>query len=274
MKSREQILLLKTIHLMKNNSMLKSKNVSRRTFFKNAGMGTATLAGLPLLASGCEPQEKNGFSHYFSKDDVVLFQGDSITDAGRDKKNEWANHGGSIGTGYAFIAAAKLLSALPEKNLRIYNRGISGNKVFQLDERWNKDCLDLKPNVLSILIGVNDYWHFRNGHYDGTPKVYEEDFRKLLNRTVAAYPEIKLVICEPFILQDTSAVDEGWIEPFRAYQEIAAKIGQEFNATWVPFQTAFTKAVNLAPATHWTGDGVHPSIAGAQLMADTWLNAL
>ncbi|MDA3823611.1 MAG: SGNH/GDSL hydrolase family protein, partial [Bacteroidales bacterium] len=214
------------------------------------------------------------FSNYFSEDDVVLFQGDSITDAGRDRKNEWANQGRSFGPGYALLAAAKLLGALPEKNLTIYNRGISGNKVYQLAERWQKDCIDLNPNVLSILIGVNDYWHFRNGNYDGTPDIYEEDFRKLLNRTKTEFPDIKLVICEPFILPDTRAVDESWLEPFKPYQEIAAKIAREFDATWVPFQTAYTNAVDLAPATYWTGDGVHPSMAGAQLMADTWIKAL
>ena len=76
-----------------------------------------------------------------------------------------------------------LLEELAAKELTIYNRGISGNKVYQLDERWDKDCLLLKPNVLSILIGVNDYWHMRNGNYDGTPEIYENDYRALLNRT-------------------------------------------------------------------------------------------
>jgi lysophospholipase L1-like esterase len=261
---------------MKANNKNQTNNYSRRTFFKNAGLGTVALAGLPLLANGCstEKEEKSSFSDFFSRDDVVLFQGDSITDASRDKKNEWANQGRSFGTGYALFAAAKLLGTLPDKNLTIYNRGISGNKVYQLDERWEKDCIDLKPNVLSILIGVNDYWHFRNGKYDGTPEIYEEDFRKLLNRTTTKFPDIKLVICEPFILPDTRAVDESWLEPFRPYQEMATKITKEFNATWVPFQTAFINAVDLAPATYWTGDGVHPTMAGAQLMADTWLKAL
>jgi lysophospholipase L1-like esterase len=176
--------------------------------------------------------------------------------------------------GYANHIASFLLAELPEKDLTIYNRGISGNKVFQLADRWEKDCLDLKPDVLSILIGVNDYWHFRNGDYDGTPEIYERDFRDLLNRTLEALPDLKLIICQPFILTGTTAVDETWVEPFSAYQAIARKIADEFSALWVPFQEAFDRAVELAPPPYWAGDGVHPSMAGAQLMAKTWLEAL
>lgn len=249
--------------------------ISRRHFFRNAGIGTAAVAGLPLLASSCagtDPAMKVG--DYFSKGDVVLFQGDSITDAGRDRQNEQANIASSFGGGYALLAGSWLLETLAEKELTIYNRGISGNKVHQLDERWDKDCLLLKPNVLSILIGVNDYWHMRNGHYEGTPEIYENDFRALLNRTREQYPDIKLVICQPFILTETKAVDESWVEPFRPYQESSQKLCEEFGATWVPFQEAFTGATERAKSAYWTFDGVHPSMAGAQLMAKTWLESL
>lgn len=176
--------------------------------------------------------------------------------------------------GYAFILASSLLNGLAGKNLTFYNRGISGNKVHQLADRWQEDCLDLKPDILSILIGVNDYWHFRNGKYDGTPEVYEDDFRKLLTRTQSKLPGIKFVICQPFVLTETTAVDESWLEPFKPYQESAAKIAGEFDAIWVPFQEAFEKAVKIAPSKYWAQDGVHPSMAGSQLMAETWLKAL
>ena len=128
--------------------------------------------------------------------------------------------------------------------------------------------------MLSILIGVNDYWHFRNGEYDGTPAIYENDLRKLLSRTMEALPDLKLMICQPFILTGTSAVDESWVEPFSAYQANAKKISDEFGAIWVPFQEAFDSAIELAEPTYWAADGVHPSMAGAQLMAKTWLEAI
>ena len=253
----------------------KAHSISRRGFFKHAGIGTAAIAGMPLLANSCSAESSiSRIETFFSKGEVVLFQGDSITDAGRNKKRELPNNAGSFGGGYAHLAASWLLEALAAKELTIYNRGISGNKVYQLDERWDKDCINLNPSVLSVLIGVNDYWHFRNGNYDGTPEIYENDYRKLLNRTREALPDIKLVICQPFILTETTAVDETWLEPFSAYQEIARKISDEFEATWVPFQEAFDRAIEVAHPTYWANDGVHPSMAGAQLMANTWLESI
>ncbi len=248
---------------------------SRRDFFRQAGLGAAAVAGIQILR-GCsaenDPFKKLG--DYFAERDILLFQGDSITDAGRDKRLELPNEARSFGNGYALMAAAWLLEQLAAKQLTIYNRGISGNKVYQLDERWEKDCLDLHPGVLSILIGVNDYWHMRNGRYEGTPELYENDFRALLNHTRQALPDIRLVLCQPFILPGTTAVDESWLEPFSVYQEIAKKLCMEFGAVWVPFQEAFSTSLQRAPATYWTADGVHPSMAGAQLMAETWLRAV
>jgi lysophospholipase L1-like esterase len=252
-----------------------SNKVSRRNFFRNAGIGTAAFAGMPWLAKSCatgDPAKR--ITDFFSQGDVVLFQGDSITDAGRNKERELPNDGSSFGSGYAYLIASWLLEKMAASELTIYNRGISGNKVYQLAERWDRDCLNLKPTVLSILIGVNDYWHFRNGNYDGTPEIYENDYRALLTRTREQLPDVKLVICQPFVLTGTSAVNDTWLEPFRAYQEIARKISGEFGAVWVPFQEAFHKAIEVAHPTYWTFDGVHPSMAGAQLMADAWLGSL
>ena len=253
----------------------KPGNITRRNFFRNAGIGTAAIAGMPLLAKSCAPGDPvNMVTDLFSHGDVVLFQGDSITDAGRNRKEGLPNDAWSFGAGYASIIASWLLEAMAASELTIYNRGISGNKVYQLAERWDRDCLNLNPDVLSILIGVNDYWHLRNGKYDGTPEIYENDYRALLNRTKENNPDIKLVICQPFILTGTRAVDETWVEPFRVYQEIARKIADEFGATWVPFQEAFDRAIEVAHPTYWAFDGVHPSMAGSQLMAKTWLEAL
>ena len=250
-------------------------NLSRRNFLNKSAVGAAALVSIPTIVSASmSPSNKKNKYSIFQKDNTILFQGDSITDAGREKEKELPNSSRSFGSGYAFLAASDLLNTLPEKDLTIYNRGISGNKVYQLAERWQKDCLDLKPDVLSILIGVNDYWHFRNGKYDGTVEVYENDFRKLLTSTKEKLPNVKLVICEPFAVLNTSAVDESWIEPMKGFQSSAKKIAKEFSAIWVPFQQVFDEAVKHAPATYWTGDGVHPAMPGAQLMAEAWLRAV
>lgn len=249
-------------------------NLSRRNFLVKSTVGAAALASIPSIVSASLPSADKRSKSIFKEGDTILFQGDSITDAGREKKKEFPNNAGSFGRGYAFLAASSLLNAMPEKGLTIYNRGISGNKVFQLSDRWEKDCLELQPNVLSILIGVNDYWHKRNGKYDGTVEVYENDFRKLLKRTKEKSSGIKVVICEPFYVLETTAVDETWIEPMKKYQASALKIAKEFDAIWVPFQKVFDEAVKHAPGKYWTGDGVHPSMAGAQLMAEAWLKAV
>ena len=248
---------------------------SRRNFLFKSTVGAAALASIPAIVSASIPKMK-GKSEFpiLKKGATLLFQGDSITDAGRDKAKEVANDAGSLGRGYAFLAASHLLYEMPEKELQIHNRGISGNKVFQLAERWQKDCLDIEPNLLSILIGVNDYWHKRNGRYEGTVEIYENDYRQLLTRTKNELPDIQLVVCEPFYVLKTTAVDETWVEPMRQYQASALKIANEFNALWVPFQKVFDEAINYAPGKYWAGDGVHPSVAGARLMAEAWLKTV
>jgi lysophospholipase L1-like esterase len=247
--------------------------MKRRNFLQAAAITTTAMA-VPSILSASVPDAKKQKPIKIQRGTTILFQGDSITDAGREKTRELPNSGGSFGGGYAFLAASSLLKNYASEEPVIYNRGISGNKVFQLADRWQKDCIDLKPDILSILIGVNDYWHLRNNQYDGTVAVYERDFRKLLTDTRSKLPDVKLVICQPFILTGTSAVDESWVEPFAPYQAAAEKICREFNAVWVPFQKVFDEALKHAPATWWAPDGVHPSMAGAYLMAAAWMKAV
>ncbi len=207
------------------------------------------------------------------KGGVIVFQGDSITDAGRAKDDHRANVPHALGSGYAGIAAAELLGKHPGSNWMIYNRGISGHKVFQLDQRWKEDTIDLKPDVLSILIGVNDFWHSLDAGYDGTVDVYERDFRALLERTRNALPDVKLIVGEPFAVGGGTAIDDGW-EAFDAYRAAARRVADEFDAEWIPYQKIFNEALDEAPASYWAPDGVHPSPAGNYLMAQAWLDAL
>lgn len=253
-----------------------SVHTSRRCFLGQTAAAAAAFSAMAV--SGCSQSTCRASGRttqgFIADGDTVLFQGDSITDAGRDKRQEDnANNGRALGSGYAYLLAAHLLCERADANLKIYNRGISGNKVFQLADRWDKDCLALKPNVLSILIGVNDIWHKLNGKYDGTVEVYERDYRALLERTKQALPAVKLVICEPFVLR-TGAVNEKWFPEFDGFRASAKKVATEFNTVFVPFQSAFDEAVKKAPPAHWAGDGVHPTMAGAYLMGETWLAAV
>lgn len=246
----------------------------RRTFMKSAlasGAAGFTLASLSDTASAVE---KSGSEKMIRPGATILFQGDSITDARRDRAHaDTPNKQAGFGNGYAWMTAAALLTAPQGNTLNIYNRGISGNKVYQLAERWDKDCLQLKPDVLSILIGVNDIWHRLNGKYDGTVETYENDYRALLKRTKEALPEVKLVICEPFVLR-CGAVNEQWFPTFDGFRAAARKLAEEQQAVFVPFQSLFDDAVKYAPPEHWAADGVHPSPNGASLMAAEWIRCV
>ena len=248
-----------------------SKQLTRRSLL-GGGAIAGSLSAISPLAQGAhhEAPAKNNF---LSKGNTILFQGDSITDAGRDKKNEVPNQQKAFGKGYAWMAASQLLISKTTHNLSIHNRGISGNKVHQLDARWDKDCIQLKPNVLSILIGVNDIWHGLNGRYDGTVKTYEDDYRKLIEKTRKLLPKVNLVICEPFVLK-CGAVTDKWFPEFDKYRASARKIASENEALFVPFQAMFDEAVKYAEPKHWAGDGVHPSPHGASLMAHFWIQAV
>ena len=244
-------------------------------FSRRKLLGSAALAGLaPAIATkAMAAHHSDNEKATLKKGGVMLFQGDSITDAGRNKKDPKPNEQKSFGKGYAWMAGSQLLISNPTHKLTLHNRGISGNKVHQLANRWEKDCLELKPDVLSILIGVNDIWHGLNGRYDGTVKTYEDDYRKLIEKTRKLLPKVNLVICEPFVLK-CGAVTDKWFPEFDKYRASARKIASENEALFVPFQAMFDEAVKYAEPKHWAGDGVHPSPHGASLMAHFWIQAV
>jgi lysophospholipase L1-like esterase len=252
--------------------------MDRRSFFKKSALaGVATLS-IPKIVKAALPEahlQNNIDRHLFAKGDIILFQGDSITDWGRDKKKEdQFNQPAPLGNGYALYAAAHLLANHAGKELKIYNRGLSGNKVYQLAERWEKDCLQLRPNILSILIGVNDFWHTKTNSYTGTLASYTSDYRALIARTLKALPDTRIILCEPFIIHGGTALDDTWESGFAPYRKAAKAVADSFGLTFVPFQTVFNKALEQAPAAYWGADGVHPSMAGAQLMAQAWVKVV
>ena len=203
----------------------------------------------------------------FAKGAHILFQGDSITDGNRGRSTD-PNH--ILGHGYQFIIAAKYGAELAERDLTFVNRGISGNTVLDLEKRWQKDTLDLKPDLLSILIGVND--DGRKVSFEDYERVYD----KLLADTRAANPKVKFVLCEPFRLWKGSKPEkwEASITSIKKRQEIVAKLAAKYGAALVHFQAVFDEAVKRAPADHWIWDGVHPTYSGHQLMADEWVRVV
>ena len=239
---------------------------SRRSFFKQTAVLSAAGMLLPVCASATPMQTK-------VPDRLrILFQGDSITDAGRDRFSGKSNdfHLG-MGSGYALMAASSLWVDHPSTDLHYYNRGVSGDKVFQLSRRWQEDCFDIQPDVLSVHIGVNDFWHTITNGYEGTVATYKKDFLELLQRTQVKFPKLKFIIGEPFVVIGGTAINEAeWIPAFRAYQAAAAQVAQQFDAAWIPYQKIFDDAVKLKDVPYWCPDGVHPSIQGCVLMAKAW----
>jgi len=210
---------------------------------------------------------------FIQPNDVVLFQGDSITDTGRDKTQQLPNDGGGIGGGYTRFVIAKLLAERPGDKLTCYNRGISGNRVVDLYARWKIDALNLKPNVISILIGVNETWHEFNWQNGVEVPRYERIYRELLTWTRTERPDVRLVLCEPFYLRCGVVTDE-WHGDIEARQEVVGRLAEEFDAKLVRFQQMFDQASEEAPPEYWAADGVHPTPAGHFRMAQLWLQTV
>lgn len=254
-----------------NNSYtpVQEASLSRRSMFQVSGIAAASMAMTACPAQADEESCATANPLLIQYGNTILFQGDSITDAGRNQDDAKSNSQPALGNGYAWLAAAQLLLDR-SSNLRIYNRGRGGNGVEHLAERWDADCLTLKPNVVSILIGVNDAW----AEFDGSdPKMldkYKPQYRELLQRTKAALPGVRLVVCEPFLLR-CGKVDDKRFLGFGRYCHAAREIASEEQAAIVPFQSLFDLASTIAPPEHWAIDGVHPTAAGAALMAREWL---
>lgn len=197
----------------------------------------------------------------------VLFQGDSITDGGRGRTSD-PNH--VLGHGYAFIIAARHGAARPGLRTDFINRGVSGNTVVDLRKRWKADAIDQAADVLSVLIGANDSGRSVD------PALFESTLDGLLSEARAAKPGLRLVICEPFLAPDGPAIRKapGRVERMKALQAACRRLAEKHRATFVPLQSVFDRAAEKTPWSHWIWDGVHPTAAGHQLIADAWERAL
>jgi lysophospholipase L1-like esterase len=198
-----------------------------------------------------------------SPDDRILFTGDSITDCGRDRNNP-----DSLGFGYAAFAAAHVQARLAAPTLKIFNRGISGNRVADLLGRVEADLLALKPTVVSILIGINDTWRRYDSNSITDAKAYERDYRVLLEKIAAI--SARVVLLEPFLLH---VPDDryAWREDLNPKIDAVRRLAVDFGAELIPLDGLFAQAATQAPPAYWCPDGVHPSAAGHALIAETWL---
>ena len=204
----------------------------------------------------------------------ILFFGDSITDAGRAKDQDGSAV--SLGYGYVRTVGGRLLAKDPVK-YDLYNRGISGHRIVDLYARVKCDCWNLQPDVLSILIGVNDVWHGVHGVNGVEIDRFEKVYRMLLEDTKKVLPSVKLMIMEPFVLPGTATLHNDKYQEFlavREYAKVVKKIAEDFNAVFIPLQAQFdAMQEKYGDNTYYLRDGVHPNTAGAELIADAWMQA-
>ena len=197
----------------------------------------------------------------------ILFQGDSITDCLRDNYDTAF----SIGCGYPRLIQADLCLSRPD--IEVLNCAISGDRVTNLLARWKKDCINLCPDMISILIGVNDVWHELNLRNGVDAELFQETYRVLLQYTKRMLPNAKMILLGAYLTHGTATNGVHWEE---FYSEVALRniitrqLASEFSAGFLDLQAVFDKACGKFPAEHWTQDGVHPTAAGHQLIANAW----
>jgi lysophospholipase L1-like esterase len=243
-------------------------DLSRREFTKAAAAGALGASLLPERVTA--ETGKGGLP----PNSLVLFQGDSITDANRNRTLAGPNVPPALGSGYALLIAAAVLREHPDQKYRFLNRGVSGNKVPDLQARWQTEAVELAPDLLSVLIGVNDFWHtLRTDGYNGTVADYEKGYAELLASTRAALPQVRLVILEPFVLR-AGVVDARWFPEFDERRAVAQRVAKQAGAVFVPLQDTFDKLATRTGAEYWAADGVHPTPGGHAVIAERWRRAV
>jgi lysophospholipase L1-like esterase len=243
-------------------------------------LGTASLALATSAAAGAEdranPAGVAGYDYRLPKfrpGSRLLFQGDSITDMNWGRNEKDRNH--YLGHSYVYLIAARLGVDMPEAKLEFFNRGQSGNKVADLKNRWQTDAIDLKPDLVSILIGVNDVGG--SGARVALDQ-WEANYRFLLDASRKANPDVRLVLLDPFVLRvgplDSDSAWQAWRGEIDKLCPIVAKLAAKYQAVHIQTQAVFDKASEKIAPSHWIWDGVHPLPQGHDLIARNWLAAV
>lgn len=197
--------------------------------------------------------------------DIILFQGDSITDGNRGR-NQDLNH--IHGHGYQYILASEMYADNFDKNIEVVNRGISGNRISDLYGRWQEDCILINPTIVSILVGINDLnFSFENGIVSD-PQRYRKIYRLLLDEILEKKPDTLIVIMEPFFgISQNVEYSNFMKQNVSAYSQVAKEVAEEYGAVFVPLQDMFNEYAQTTDIFNLLWDGVHPTTGGHQLIA-------
>ncbi len=201
---------------------------------------------------------------------TFVFQGDSITDAGRDRNNDSVR-----GNGYPTLVAARFGLDRPGE-YDFINRAVSGDRIVDINARIKRDLINLEPDELSILIGINDVWHELGSKNGVSNEKYFRTYCEIIEEVIAARPGIKIYILEPFVLK-ASATEGEW-DVFRRETELRAasakKVAEKYGCVFVPLMQKFDALCEICEPSYWLSDGVHPTAAGHQVIADALIKVL
>lgn len=254
--------------------------LNRRTFIRSSAACASAAAWTTGASAAATQANTSGVAGYdyrlpkIRKGATLLFQGDSITDMQWGRNQNDRNH--YLGHSYVYLIASRLHTDMPEANLNFLNRGISGNTVADLKARWQKDALDLKPDVLSILIGVNDVGRAVRSSKGVNVEAFEAEYESLLHQSRQANPELKIVMLEPFVLPVTRVKAEwnAWRGSIDELRPVVAKLASKYKAILLKTQDIFDAAAERAKPSHWIWDGVHPLPQGHELIARNWIESV
>lgn len=203
---------------------------------------------------------------------IFLFQGDSITDAGRDDENE-DNFG--LGCGYPLLVGADL-ARNRKGEFRFINRGVSGDRITDVYARIKEDIINLKPDYMSILIGVNDVAHELTMQCGVVTEKFERIYAMLIEEIKEALPQIGIIIMEPFVLKGSATAElwDAYEAEVKAHGEAAKRIAEKFGLRFVELQAKFDEACADGDTRYWSVDGVHPTAAGHRIIKEELMKAI
>lgn len=197
----------------------------------------------------------------------LLFQGDSITDWGRSREDLT-----DLGQGYPRFVAPALREAYPDVEWEFVNRGVGGERTKELLARWQQECIDLQPDILSILVGINDTWRAFDRNDPTTVETFESNYRRLLE-DVKKNTAAKLLMMEPFVLHNTPDKD-AWRADLDPKIHVVRKLAREYADAYLPLDGILAAACVTREPSYWSEDGVHPSQEGAKLIAKAYVEAV
>jgi len=201
---------------------------------------------------------------------TILFTGDSITDCGRRERAH-----SPLGTGYVHFATNILLARNPQLQISFINTGISGNTTRDLMHRWQRDCIDHQPDILSVLIGINDLWRQFAMPQDLPMAVYIDEYKFIYHQLlleVSKKCNCQIILIEPFMFCNDT--DNEMFKALKAYIDVVHNLADEFDTALIPLQSRINETIGKVPPLKWSDDMVHPFTWTHAWIAEQWLEEI